>query len=178
MSYTVDYVNLDTDKVEVIEFEHIGIEFNWRYDHLYLHADSYPTHRLANTRENLVRRGATSQPDSIERSPIGTLTFTAPLEANDLGQYPGADTFWHIDPQTIDLTTNGYYVFGQATGTVTGRGYYGGEVGVTGTKTFMWYSYQVAGWAGISPGYPTTVPPAGFPYEGHLDLTFPDTREV
>lgn len=172
MPYTVDYYNLNSKHVESFTFEDIGVESRWRFDHV----TTGHTHRIANTRENLVRRGMTNATDSPERTRIGTITFTEPFNASSLSQYPGADTHYLIRPQTVELTTNGYYVFAQAQGTIVGRGYYGGPVDVEGTHWFQWYSYQVANWAGIPLPYPTTTPPSKFPYPGHVDLEFTDKR--
>lgn len=74
---------------------------------------------------------------------IGKAIVLEPYQAHEMSQYPGADRVLRIEPQTVLLTSNGYYCAFKVTGTVTGRGYYGGPLDVVETYVHRPYSYQV-----------------------------------
>lgn len=79
---------------------------------------------------------------------IGTVTLLRTESFHYMAQYPGADEIVTCEPQTVTLWANGYYCRAMFTGTITGRGYYGGPLGVEGTSHWRPYTYDVSAFLG------------------------------
>lgn len=79
---------------------------------------------------------------------VGTITLLVPQTFHYMAQYPGADTHTACQPQTVELLSNGYMAQATFAGTVTGRGYYGGDLDVPGTHYFSTYAYNVDAFLG------------------------------
>lgn len=80
---------------------------------------------------------------------VGTITLLRPQTFHHMAQYPGADQWTECAPQTVDLLSNGYMVQATFTGTVTQRGYYGGDLNVPGTHYWSTYAYNVDAFLGF-----------------------------
>jgi hypothetical protein len=102
---------------------------------------AYASSHLRTLEEPYVRRVSASPSDPWHV--IGRAVLIAPTEYHEMSQYPGADRMLKAPEQTVLLTSNGYYCAYQVVGEITGRGYYGGEIGVTETYTCQPYAYEV-----------------------------------
>lgn len=84
---------------------------------------------------------ATASPSSPFRE-VGTLEVLEAFTHHFASQYPGADVWTDVPPQVVPLECNGYEVRARLEGTVSARGYYGGEVGVPGVAHVHLYAYE------------------------------------
>lgn len=74
---------------------------------------------------------------------IGRAVLLTERTFHEMSQYPGADRMLLAQPQTVMLTSNGYFCAYAVTGEITGRGYYGGPLGVTEKYIARPYTYEV-----------------------------------
>jgi hypothetical protein len=102
---------------------------------------TYASSHLVEVAEPVVRNVGASP--SAPYYVIGSAVLLTPVDYHEMSQYPGADRMLTAQPQTVLLSSNGYYCAMRVTGTITGRGYYGGKIGVVETYVSRPYSYEV-----------------------------------
>ena len=94
----------------------------------------------------MVFRDLKASPNSPYKKTNYVVEVTGEYEAHYGAESPGADIMYRIHKQRVPLESNGYYVKAKLKGTIVGRGYYGGEVGIEGEYLFMPYAYEADSW--------------------------------